>query len=121
MEKVSMTYKSINFVVTVLFQHSFDFHEKMLKIFLCFLLDINECLKFPGICGNGYCINTHGSYRCRCNRGYKTDITNTKCIGKSPKILYLRIKQLCKKVHQKMKLIGCVIKSCEAGLGSKTI
>lgn len=84
----------------------------MLKIFLCFLLDINECLKFPGICGNGYCINTHGSYRCRCNRGYKTDITNTKCIGKSPKILYLRIKQQCKKVHQEMKLVGCVIKSC---------
>ncbi|XP_078313226.1 fibrillin-1-like [Crassostrea virginica] len=42
--------------------------------------DINECLKFPGICGNGYCINTQGSYRCRCNRGYKTDITSTKCI-----------------------------------------
>lgn len=52
---------------------------------MCFLLDINECLKFPGICGNGYCINTLGSYRCRCNRGYKTDITNTKCIGKSQK------------------------------------
>lgn len=59
--------------------------KKMLKIFLCFFLDINECLKFLGICGNGYCINIFGFYRCRCNRGYKIDIINIKCIGKFKK------------------------------------
>lgn len=33
----------------------------------------------PDICLNGRCINTMGSYRCICNRGFKVDTTSTYC------------------------------------------
>jgi hypothetical protein len=32
-------------------------------------------------CQHGKCINMVGSYICMCNKGYKTDITGTRCIG----------------------------------------
>ncbi|CAC5378602.1 FBN2_3 [Mytilus coruscus] len=42
--------------------------------------DLNECLLFPNVCLHGKCVNQVGSYRCMCDKGYKTDITGTKCI-----------------------------------------
>ncbi|KAM7285257.1 putative fibrillin-1, partial [Ixodes scapularis] len=42
--------------------------------------DVNECETLPHLCNNGRCINTQGSYRCLCNRGYKTDPTGTRCV-----------------------------------------
>ncbi|KAG0426053.1 hypothetical protein HPB47_026819, partial [Ixodes persulcatus] len=42
--------------------------------------DVNECETMPHLCNNGRCINTQGSYRCLCNRGYKTDPTGTRCV-----------------------------------------
>lgn len=42
--------------------------------------DLNECLLFPNACQHGKCINLVGSYRCMCNKGYKTDISGTRCI-----------------------------------------
>ncbi|XP_043193529.1 fibrillin-2-like isoform X1 [Amphibalanus amphitrite] len=42
--------------------------------------DIDECRTIPGLCQNGRCINTLGSYRCMCNRGYKPDHTGMHCI-----------------------------------------
>ena len=33
--------------------------------------DIDECKILPGLCANGQCINTMGSYRCICNRGFR--------------------------------------------------
>lgn len=44
--------------------------------------DIDECMTIPGLCKNGRCINTLGSYRCLCNKGYKHDHTGTQCKGK---------------------------------------
>ena len=44
-------------------------------------VDIDECTRFSGICPNGRCINTIGSYRCVCPRGYEIDPTGTECIG----------------------------------------
>lgn len=41
--------------------------------------DIDECQTIPDLCRNGRCINTLGSYRCLCNRGYKVDHTGTIC------------------------------------------
>ncbi len=43
--------------------------------------DIDECRTLPNLCENGQCINTLGSYRCICDRGFKPDIKsgNTKC------------------------------------------
>ena len=37
--------------------------------------DIDECKILPGLCANGQCINTMGSYRCICNRGFRWTIT----------------------------------------------
>ena len=33
-------------------------------------VDIDECAENPGICGNGTCVNTEGSYDCDCDPGY---------------------------------------------------
>lgn len=43
--------------------------------------DINECKVFPGICENGICINTDGSYRCQCQPGFILDTTGRICVG----------------------------------------
>ncbi|KAG1700053.1 Fibrillin-2 [Nymphon striatum] len=42
--------------------------------------DIDECLTSPHLCENGRCLNTVGSYRCLCNRGYKRNRFGTKCV-----------------------------------------
>ncbi|CAM9994712.1 unnamed protein product [Lampetra fluviatilis] len=42
--------------------------------------DIDECKVLANPCHNGECINSAGSYRCMCNRGYTTDITSTACV-----------------------------------------
>ncbi|KAF7284743.1 hypothetical protein GWI33_021612 [Rhynchophorus ferrugineus] len=42
--------------------------------------DINECETISDLCKNGMCINTMGSYRCICNKGYKTDLSGLYCI-----------------------------------------
>ncbi|XP_062473438.1 fibrillin-2 [Pezoporus occidentalis] len=42
--------------------------------------DVNECLESPGVCSNGHCINTDGSFRCECPMGYNLDYTGVHCI-----------------------------------------
>ncbi|KAK6492730.1 fibrillin-2 [Huso huso] len=42
--------------------------------------DVNECVENPGICSNGHCINTDGSFRCECPMGYSLDYTGVHCI-----------------------------------------
>ncbi|XP_070764446.1 fibrillin-2b [Enoplosus armatus] len=42
--------------------------------------DMNECLDNPGICQNGICINTDGSFRCECPFGYNLDYTGVNCV-----------------------------------------
>lgn len=46
--------------------------------------DLNECRAKPGICKNGRCVNTVGSYRCECNDGFEPSSTATECIGNDP-------------------------------------
>uniref|UniRef100_A0A670I112 Latent-transforming growth factor beta-binding protein 1 n=1 Tax=Podarcis muralis TaxID=64176 RepID=A0A670I112_PODMU len=41
---------------------------------LCSLSDINEC-QLQGVCPNGECLNTMGSYRCACKIGFVPDPT----------------------------------------------
>ncbi|XP_043105727.1 fibrillin-2 [Puntigrus tetrazona] len=42
--------------------------------------DENECLSRPGVCENGRCVNTEGSYTCECGLGFKADSTGTGCL-----------------------------------------
>ncbi|XP_067114081.1 fibrillin-2-like [Osmerus mordax] len=43
-------------------------------------IDLNECLENPGICHNGHCINTDGSFRCECPMGYALNYTGIHCV-----------------------------------------
>jgi len=42
--------------------------------------DINECELNYGECKNGKCVNTDGSYRCDCNKGYKKSAVPNVCV-----------------------------------------
>ncbi|XP_047247089.1 latent-transforming growth factor beta-binding protein 1-like isoform X3 [Girardinichthys multiradiatus] len=45
-------------------------------------VDVNECLQ-PGLCENGICVNTKGSYSCVCRLGFILDATHGICISQS--------------------------------------
>uniref|UniRef100_A0A3B3CJF3 Latent-transforming growth factor beta-binding protein 4 n=2 Tax=Oryzias melastigma TaxID=30732 RepID=A0A3B3CJF3_ORYME len=45
-------------------------------------VDVNECLQ-PGLCENGICVNTRGSYSCVCRVGFILDATHGVCISHS--------------------------------------
>ncbi|XP_029030799.1 latent-transforming growth factor beta-binding protein 1 isoform X2 [Betta splendens] len=47
--------------------------------------DLNEC-KLQGVCPNGNCLNTVGSYRCMCKAGFIPDPMFTSCISNTPAI-----------------------------------
>ncbi|XP_053189603.1 latent-transforming growth factor beta-binding protein 1 [Scomber japonicus] len=47
--------------------------------------DLDEC-QLQGVCPNGNCLNTLGSYRCMCKPGYIPDPTLTTCISNTPAI-----------------------------------
>lgn len=55
-----------------------EFHDTLM-----FILDILECFKIPSPCSQE-CTELPGSYQCSCNLdGYKLDIDQSTCIGKS--------------------------------------
>ena len=43
--------------------------------------DINECIDGNGGCGHT-CVNTPGSYHCKCNSGYVLQTDKHNCTGK---------------------------------------
>ncbi|KAM8822194.1 LOW QUALITY PROTEIN: uncharacterized protein ACB058_021613, partial [Synchiropus picturatus] len=45
-------------------------------------VDVNECAK-PGLCENGLCVNTRGSYSCVCRPGFILDASHGLCISRS--------------------------------------
>ncbi|XP_053710018.1 latent-transforming growth factor beta-binding protein 4-like isoform X3 [Synchiropus splendidus] len=45
-------------------------------------VDVNECVK-PGLCENGLCVNTRGSYSCVCRPGFILDASHGLCISRS--------------------------------------
>jgi len=42
-------------------------------------VDVDECVEFPGCCGEQSCRNTEGSYECYCEPGYKLN-KNGSCV-----------------------------------------
>ena len=67
--------------------------------------DIDECKTLPGLCENGQCVNTLGSYRCICDRGFKPDpaSSNTKCLDVDGMIIFfsfINIKTVAWKMTQ---------------------
>lgn len=50
--------------------------------------DENECQTKPGICENGRCINTQGSYTCECNDGFTASPTQDECLGEYPRLRF---------------------------------
>lgn len=55
--------------------------------------DLNECVLSHGVCANGVCINTAGSFHCECDPGYEPVDMNQKCGGE----LYIYSYLYCKK------------------------
>ena len=47
------------------------------------LEDINECHELSGVCQNGRCTNTFGSYMCACNEGFRLDSRGVLCEDKN--------------------------------------
>uniref|UniRef100_A0A803VCW3 Fibrillin 3 n=1 Tax=Ficedula albicollis TaxID=59894 RepID=A0A803VCW3_FICAL len=43
--------------------------------------DVNECEVFPGVCPNGRCVNSAGSFRCECPEGLTLDGTGPPPLG----------------------------------------
>lgn len=48
------------------------------------LPDVDECRMLAHLCPHGECINSLGSFRCRCQTGYRPDAAATACLGEPP-------------------------------------
>ena len=42
--------------------------------------DVDECA-INGVCANGLCINTAGSFHCRCKDGFQISSDGRNCLG----------------------------------------
>ncbi|KAL4837391.1 hypothetical protein H8958_022066 [Nasalis larvatus] len=52
--------------------------------------DIDECEVFPGVCKNGLCVNTRGSFKCQCPSGMTLDATGRICLDIRLETCFLR-------------------------------
>ena len=70
--------------------------QHMLHTWVCLRVglsvDVNECETIPGVCRNGQCTNTEGSYFCTCSPGFEPTRDRTGCIceyaARSCKVCY---------------------------------
>lgn len=78
MGKVSVLFQNFTTKLPISY---FIIHQKWdLNTQFRFVSDIDECATMPDLCRNGRCINTLGSYRCVCNRGFKPDASGSFCL-----------------------------------------
>ena len=53
------------------------------------MTEIDECELMPGTCQHGTCMNTIGSFKCECERGYEFDEDAHQCVDKNECLLGL--------------------------------
>lgn len=69
-------------VTFVTFATSWDF-MLCCYMWVCICLDINECDEGTSCCEPGLeCVNSIGTYSCRCNSGFKQTANGCGCVGK---------------------------------------
>ncbi|KAK6293581.1 hypothetical protein J4Q44_G00359070 [Coregonus suidteri] len=66
-------------------RHAMDCPQGYKRINNSHCQDLNEC-QLQGVCPNGDCLNTMGSYRCSCKVGYIPDPTLSTCIPDTPAV-----------------------------------
>ncbi|XP_066553217.1 latent-transforming growth factor beta-binding protein 1 isoform X2 [Amia ocellicauda] len=66
-------------------RHAMDCPQGYKRINNTYCQDINEC-HLQGVCTNGECLNTIGSYRCFCKAGYMPDASLSNCIPSTPMV-----------------------------------
>ena len=69
---------------SALVSYSFNYLKIEFQIFICKISccpDVNECIEQPGVCiSPAQCINTLGSFKCMCPRGFQLDQTGNQCV-----------------------------------------
>ncbi|MGH0140469.1 UNVERIFIED_CONTAM: hypothetical protein FKN15_029121 [Acipenser sinensis] len=81
-------------------------------------LNKNECTAKPGICENGRCINTVGSYRCSCHEGFSASSSETECIDNRQGFCFTEVLQsLCQMTSSSQNAVTKSECCCDGGRG----
>lgn len=82
-----MDFRNVSVFFTPWVSKSYS-HVRWFTFFWLIYLDVNECDENPNYCQvGGQCVNTVGSYRCLCNKGYEVGNGGSHCIGESLRML----------------------------------
>lgn len=82
-----MDFRNVSVLFTPWVSKSYS-HVRWFTFFWFIYLDVNECDENPNYCQvGGQCVNTVGSYRCLCNKGYEVGNGGSHCIGEGLRIL----------------------------------
>lgn len=76
---LSVTIKSFSIILKILIVILLKNSKYTVELF-CLLIDIDEC-QTSGICINGHCINTEGSFQCECPPGLAVGVGGRVCVG----------------------------------------